>query len=192
MAAVARGRTQISPFFPDLGGSVLATRRPARTRRHTRSPRSTRKSTRRERRNLHLLAFAVVALAGVSLGVSWRWWCLPLAALAIALTLAFRWPTLCRAHRTDGGICEATVNGWLTGCQHHVAVKWRDLRAVLWPPNEVSPFHRAALAVRIPAREAYAQAILDGAPRHITLRNLATAMIIVGGGLLTALGLAIG
>ncbi|MCK9894441.1 hypothetical protein [Frankia sp. AgB32] len=170
----------------------MAARRPARTRQRTRSPRSTRKSTRRERRNLQLLAFTLVALAGVSLGVSWRWWCIPVAALAIAFTLAFRWPTLCRAHRTDRGVCEATVNGWLTGCEHHVAVKWRDLRAVLWPPNEVSPFHRAALAVRIPAREAYAQAILDGAPRHITLRNLATAMVLVISFLLTVLGIALG
>ncbi|CAO5146943.1 conserved membrane hypothetical protein [Frankia sp. AiPs1] len=146
--------------------------------------------SRRERKNLHVASYLLLALVGVVLGMTASWVWVPAAVFLIAFSLALFWPTLCRAYRTDQGICESPVNGWLTGCASHAPVKRRDLRAVLWPPNEVSPFHRAALAIRVPPREQMAQAILDGAPRRVTLRNFTACLVLALSGLVVVAGLA--
>ncbi len=186
--AAGRSRPSGRQNRPARGRSAPRSKRP----RGRSQPRSTRSLSRRERKNLHVAAYLAIASGGLALGIGVAWPWVFAAMFAISFLLAFRWPTLCRAYRTDGGICEMWVNGWLTGCNSHAPVKRRDLRAVMWPPNEVSPFHRAALAMRIPPRESEVQAVLDGAPRRITMRNLTVSSLLVLSGLMVLVGAAVG
>ncbi|ABD12110.1 hypothetical protein ThrDRAFT_02492 [Frankia casuarinae] len=165
----------------------------ARRRQPTRSRRAaSRTRSRRERKHVHLACYLAFGAAGLWLTLRGTWIALPVALLVITVMLGFRWPTLCRAYRTDDGICETPVNGWLTGCASHAPFKRRDLRAVAWPPNRVSPFHPIVLALRIPPREPEAQPDLDGAPRRVTMRNLVTSLVLAVAVLMTGFGLLLG
>ncbi len=131
---------------------------------------------RRELKNAYRISFAVALAIGVWLASSGLWIAVPLAVVWIAFCLGFLWPTRCGAYRTNGVECEATVKGWFVGCGSHDPNKWRDLRAVANPRNTVSPFHTAGQALRVPARDATQQPLLEGAPREVTIRSLRTAM----------------